>query len=554
MSKVHTSTPKASQIGKQSQPKTLSFLRSQALLLRNRQHRSIDGDILHQPMSQLPTPQPSRFIKPAFAIWCLTLAIVLVVRIFAPSDLGQNLDQSKTIAFTLDMVNNNHWILPVDSLADPTHKPPMVNWLGAPIVALGFHSELALKLPAVLSGTLISILIFFAARFFFQRLNTDLADQADRSIAHYATPLAFFASAAWLASPSAVKHIYFMRPDILFTAWLVLAWFTSVVLLTKDQLKKPKCLALLIWLLAAAAALTKGPLALLVPLYLLFHILIITPNGSRKAAFARTHWQWGIPIMLIFPGLWLWAAYHINPDHVTNTLFAKELGSRIGNGGPSGIFAAAIANPGYFFERFLPWCLPAALAVLFKPSRHFRSHPMGPAILWVLLVLATTTLASLNAGSYIMPAYPAAAILAIYALFRILASLEATRIKPAFISLAILILISASLITAREATMSRAARTHTGQHIKAFAKAAAQHIQSDQVRFHQMGDLPIASLMGKHQPGDIAPDQFHRWLIQPTSTNTTLIPIFTSKPIVTHDPDTGEPIDTTIQIGLYPIP
>ncbi|PCI09602.1 hypothetical protein COB72_06125 [bacterium] len=502
----------------------------------------------------MPATPPSRSTKPAFAIWCLTLVIVLVVRILAPSDLGQNLDQSKTIAFTLDMVQNNHWILPVDSLADPTHKPPMVNWFGAPIVAMGFHSELALKLPAIISGITISILIFFAARFLFRKLDQDSLDNADRAIATHATPLAFLTSAAWFASPSAIKHIYFMRPDILFAALLVIAWFTSVVLLSNDQPNKPKRLALLIWLLAAAAALTKGPLALLIPLYLLLHILIITPKGERKPALARTQWQWGIPIMLIIPGLWLWAAYRINPDHVTNTLFAKELGSRLGNGGPSGILAAALANPAYFFERFLPWCLPAALAILFKPSRHLRSHPMGPAILWVLLVLAATTLASLNAGSYIMPAYPAAAILAIYALFRIIASPQAARIKPAFISLAILIIFSASLITTREATMSRAARTNTGQHIKAFAKSASQHIQSDQIRFHQMGDLPIASLMGKHQPADINPNPSHHWLIQPTHIDPAATPILVSDPIVTHDPDSGEPIDTTIQIGLYPIP
>ncbi len=496
----------------------------------------------------------SRFTKPAFAIWCLTGAIVLITRILAPSDLGQNLDQSKTIAFTLDMVHNNQWILPRDSLGELTRKPPMVNWLGAPIVALGFHSELALKLPAVISGISISILIFFAARFFFRKLDTDIADKADKSIAAHATPLALLASAAWLASPSAVKHIYFMRPDILFTALLVIAWFASVLLLTNQQLKEPKRLALLIWLFTAAAILTKGPLAILIPLYLILHILIITPKPDRKPAFARTCWQWGIPLMLLIPAAWLFAAYRINPDHVTNTLFAKELGSRLGRGGPSGILAAALANPGYFFERFLPWCLPAALAIFFKPSRNLRTHPMGPAILWVLLVLATTTLAAMDAGSYIMPAYPAAAILAIYALFRILVSSQATRINPAFITIAALILIFASLITAREATMSRAARTNTGQHIKAFASVASQHIQSNSVRFHQMGDLPIASLMGKHQPGDIAPDPSHRWLIQPTHIDTVATPVLVSEPIVTHDPDTGEPIDTTIQIGLYQLP
>lgn len=499
----------------------------------------------------MPDSPSSNLTKIAFAIWCIALAIVLITRILAPSDLGQNLDQSKTIAFTLDMVLNDQWILPQDSLGELTRKPPMINWIGAPIVAIGFHSELALKLPAVLSGISISILLFFAARFLFRKLNTAVADPADSSIATHATPLALFASAAWLASPSAVKHIYFMRPDILFAALLAGAWFASVVLLTSDQPKHPKRLALLIWLLTAAAILTKGPLALIVPLYLILHILIITPKAHRRKAVASTQWRWGIPLMLIIPAAWLFAAYRTDPDHVRNALLGQELGSRIARGGPSGILDTLIHIPAYFFERFLPWCIPAALAILFKPSSRIRSHPLAPAILWVLVVLGTTTLAAMNSGSYIMPAYPPAAILAIYALYRIIASQRASRSKGAIVSIATLVIVSAALITTREATMSRAARTNTGEHIKAFAHSASKLVGSDDVQFIELADVPIASLMGRHQREVLTQFNPIRWSIQPTSIESTRVPILVSDPIVTHDPDTGEPIDETVQIGLY---
>ncbi len=501
----------------------------------------------------MPSPPPSRFTKPAIAIWCLALAIVLAARILGPSDLGQNLDQSKTISFTLDMVNHNRWILPRDGLGELTRKPPMVNWLGAPIVALGFHNELALKLPAVLSGITISILIFFAARFLFRRLDTGSdTDPADQSIAVHATPLAMLAAGVWLASPSAVKHIYFMRPDILFTALLAAGWFASVVLLSSSP-KHPRWLALLIWLLTAAAFLTKGPLALLIPAYLALHILIITPKGSRQSALARIRWQWGIPVMLIPPALWLASAYQLNPDHVRTALLGEELGDRAGLSITKRLSALG-RNPAFFFERFLPWSLPAVLAIIFKPSARIRTHRLAPASLWILLVLLATTAIGMQAGSYIMPAYPAGAILAVYALYRIIASSRATRIKPAFISIALLILISAWLIFARELTMSRGARDHTGEHIKSFADAAAHHIQSDLVRFHQIGDLPIASLLGRHQPGDIAPDADHRWLIQPTSIDSAVTPVVTSAPLTTHDPTTGEPIAESITISLYQLP
>ncbi|MGV6814049.1 MAG: ArnT family glycosyltransferase [Phycisphaerales bacterium] len=502
--------------------------------------------------------KPNTLTRYTFAVWCFALAIVLIGRIIGPSDLGQNLDQSKTIAFTLDMVEHGHWILPRDGLGELTRKPPMVNWVGVPIVAMGFHNELALKLPAVLSGITITILIFFAARFLFRRLDTDPADPADpadRSIAAHATPLGMLAAGAWLASPSAIKHIYFMRPDILFAALLCTGWFASVVLLTNDKLVHPKRLALLIWLLTASAALTKGPLAALIPLYLLLHILVLIPRGQRKAAIAKIGWLWGIPLMLLLPSAWLLGAYRINPEHVTDALFGTELGDRLGNGGAGGFISALIHNPAFFFERFLPWCLPALLAMLFKPSAAIRSHPIAPATLWVLLVLTFTTVLSLQAGSYIMPAYPAAAILAVYALYRIIATTRATRSTPAIIAIGILVILSAALITTREATMSRGARTGSGEHIKDFAHKASDLVGTDSVRFEQLGDCPIPSLMGRHQPGDIEPHPAFDWLIEPIepiAADALRQPILISEPIVVHDPATGEPIDHSIRLGLYP--
>ena len=499
-----------------------------------------------------PKPKPSRMFKLALALWCLTLLIVLGARILGPSDLGQNLDQSKTIAFTLDMVHNGEWVLPRDSLGRLSRKPPMVNWVGAPFVAMGWHSELALKLPAVLSGIGIAVLVCFAGRFFYRRLDREAGDDADHWIASNAPAMGLLASAAWLASPSAVKHIYFMRPDILFAALLCSAWFASVVLLSSPERKRPG-LALLIWFLGACAILTKGPLAVLVPMYLLAHILVIVPKGQRRSAIKATGWWWGIPVMVLIPGLWLWGAYQVDPEHVRTALFGQELGGRVGNNGFAGILNAAMHNPGYFFERFLPWSLPAAMGIIFKPSAKIRTHPLAPASLWILLVLAITTLSSLSAGSYIMPAYPPAALLAVYVVFRLVAKSRATRIKPAIAVIVGLVMVSSSMIAGREATRSRGARTGTGEHLKDFAHTAAQQVGTEAVVFSQMGDLPIASLMGRFQAGEIELPEAHAWLIQPTQIDPNREPVLTSDALVTHDPKTGVPIDATITVSLYRI-
>lgn len=504
-------------------------------------------DILHLHMK---SSSSSRFFQLALAIWFITIAIVLLGRILGPSDLGQNLDQSKTIAFTLDMVNNNQWILPRDSLGELTRKPPMVNWVGAPIVAIGFHNELALKLPALLSGLLITFTTFFAARYLFLKLE-DSDDPAEAAIGANATALAAFAGAAWLASPSAIKHIYFMRPDILFTALLVVAWFLSIRLFNTDRPQRVRSLAFGIWALTAAAILTKGPLAAFIPIYLILHILVLIPKGSRKEAIKRTHWKWGIPIMLIPPALWFIAAYQLNPEHVREALLGEELGSRVGAGGASGFIEALTRNPGFFVERFVPWSLIAIGAIVIPPSAKIRTHPLAPASLWVLVVLGTTTLASMRAGSYIMPAYPAAAILAIYGIYRLFATKANKFPKRAITILVLFVLVSASLITLRESTMSRGAKNSTGEHIKGFAAKANAQVQQDSVRYAQIGDLPIASLMGRHHNGEPGSQTAHAWIIQPTKIDPSAVPVLVSESLIGHDPISGEPNNESFTLGLY---
>ncbi|MDF1810504.1 MAG: hypothetical protein P1U42_12510 [Phycisphaerales bacterium] len=494
----------------------------------------------------------SRFFQLALAIWFITIAIVLLGRILGPSDLGQNLDQSKTIAFTLDMVNNNQWILPRDSLGELTRKPPMVNWIGAPIVAMGFHNELALKLPALLSGLLITCVTFFSARFLFRKL-ADSSDPAEAAIGANAIPLAMFASAAWLASPSAIKHIYFMRPDILFTALLVIAWFLSIRLFDTDRPQRVRTLAFGIWALTAAAVLTKGPLAVFIPIYLILHVLVLIPKGSRKEAIKRTHWQWGIPFMLIPPALWFFAAYQINPEHVRDALLGEELGSRVGAGGASGFIEALTRNPGFFVERFVPWSLIAIGAIVIPPSSKIRTHPLAPASLWILVVLGFTTLVSMRAGSYIMPAYPPAAILATYGLYRLFATKSNRYPKRAITLLVLFVLVSASLITLRETTMSRGAKNNTGENLKAFAIHANDYVGHDSVSYAQIGDLPIASLMGRHHNELNTSTTNSVWLIQPITMNPSIEPLIISQSLIGHDPISGEPNDESIALGLYQI-
>src|SRR5688572_23431086 len=79
----------------------------------------------------------------------LALAWALFARLSGPSDIW-NQTQPRTMSYTTDMLitGGDHWLLPADSSGLRATKPPMYNWLAAPMVALlGFPSEPAHKFP-----------------------------------------------------------------------------------------------------------------------------------------------------------------------------------------------------------------------------------------------------------------------------------------------------------------------------------------------------------------------------------------------------------------------
>jgi 4-amino-4-deoxy-L-arabinose transferase-like glycosyltransferase len=92
--------------------------------------------------------------RPGRLFLFISLTAILLARVTGPSAL-QRFDQPKTVSYTADIVANGNWLLPRDILGRPATKPPLVNWLAAPVVAMGFWTEWAVKWP-MLAGSLAS--------------------------------------------------------------------------------------------------------------------------------------------------------------------------------------------------------------------------------------------------------------------------------------------------------------------------------------------------------------------------------------------------------------
>jgi 4-amino-4-deoxy-L-arabinose transferase-like glycosyltransferase len=401
---------------------------------------------------------PTRF--PTIAALFLTLSVLIMYgsRFIGPSVL-QRFDQPKTATYTADIVVNNRWLLPRDMRGHEATKPPLVNWLAAPIVAAGFWTEWAVKLPM----TIASLVTLGAVFWFGRKLLGDTPDPTASGIV---------AAMAWLVNPANVTFVYHCRPDAVLVCLMTLAWITGTCAL---EGRPPEAFraAIIFWLCIGLGLLAKGPPALLPVLYVILAARLIHNKWSISK---RIGWKWGWIIAAGIALAWYIPVAIYYPDHFRSTFIKKEVlapllgmgetfGNRdVSNEGPLLILKTLHSNPVWFLERFAPWSLAAVAALLAIRPRGWMRHPLAPAILWMLLVVACFSLVARKTADYIMPAYPAGAILATWFL---LVKMKKWGVTPARVGAAAILLALGLAIDSL--FFSKAANEPLGDNLREFA-------------------------------------------------------------------------------------
>ena len=447
--------------------------------------------------------------------WCLVLLIACVVVMFAarllsPSAL-QRFDQPKTASYTADVVVNGRWLLPRDMLGHTATKPPLVNWLAAPVVALGFWTEWAVKWPMAAGALASTALTVWMARRLFRRM-PEIGDQP--------MSVAAIAGIAWLVNPANVTMIYHCRPDPLLVTFLMAAWILGTIIVC-DKEAPTLSVVLGFWIVVGLAALTKGPAALVPILYLPLAARLI--GGSWSLA-NRSRWWWGLPLALALFAVWAIPTAIAYPEPFFQVLVGRQLIARalglgeqfgskqITSGGLIVSFKLLWENPMWFVERFAPWSVLSIGGLCTIGWRRWFRHPLASAALWTFLVLAFFALSAHKTADYILPAYPAAAILAAYFCA---AFLNRFRIRLWQVGCAGLVLAIGFACDA--IFFSNASKDSAGDNLKIFARQADAIIRDDPVIFVRTGFNTLQFFLHRHQGGDPTPEQIERakWVIMP---------------------------------------
>ncbi|HVP72532.1 MAG TPA: hypothetical protein VMS30_02260 [Phycisphaerales bacterium] len=340
------------------------------------------------------------------------LLAMMVLRYLGPSDLYDQ-TQPKTISYTTDIIvhGGTHWILPVERGELPATKPPLYNWLAVPAVKwLGFNSEIGHKLPSTAAMLACWLIIV--------RLGRRLGREHDGD-----ESLGWIAGLILISSYAIFKLGYLVRPDMLLTLWLLIAWVCATAAFMRQRVSGTA--NAVFWLAITLAGLTKGPAVLVMMVYIILAARVI---GGRWSAIRLLHPIPGGLIALLVFAAWVFAVWKINPEHLKQELWFNELYGRFTGAGAEGThgrsrfwLSEVHYQSFYFTTRFVPWSFVAAVgAIALWWRRRTRGDApqstlerwMWASLLFVLIVVGLFSFSVGKRADYVAVAYPQTALLA----------------------------------------------------------------------------------------------------------------------------------------------
>ncbi|MCI0568288.1 MAG: glycosyltransferase family 39 protein [Acidobacteria bacterium] len=295
-------------------------------------------------------------------------------------------DEPRYAGVARNILESGDWIRLTDNGEAYTQKPPLFFWILAAAAKLGGGlNETTSRIPAGIAGLLcVAVVYRLGNRLFNSRVGW-------LSAMTLATSQRFFLEARWV-------HM-----DTLLTLFVVLAMQSAYTALRGSRRDW-------VWMYGwmALGCLVKGPLGLALPAV---GVLVYMASTREMSRLKESGWFWGLPLCLLPVLFWLLASSRlsgINPGSVVS----KQVFQRLMDG-------VHHPRPFYYYLyslplEFLPWTLflPSILRFTF-PAAHGRER--GNLLFlygWIVGGLALLSLVAEKRPSYLLPLFPALALLA----------------------------------------------------------------------------------------------------------------------------------------------
>lgn len=299
-------------------------------------------------------------------------------------------EEAREAAVVQEIWTSQRWILPLRNGVFLPSKPPLFHWLGISLSALwGELNEFTIRLPSALLGV-VGILVVYTT-----------------GIAVWESEAAVIAACILGASVEWMRAATIARVDMVLAVGIEAALCLFLVLYRHARVRFGE--AVLFFTLLGLATLTKGPVGIFLPLAVIVTFLLL--RGE-----VRFLWQLrpltGSVVLLLIAGTWYGSALWQGGEAFFTKQIVQENLLRFVSG-------QSHKHVWYFFVPALllgmmPWSFffPPWLAFLWRQRRVWT----GDAILlylgvWVVVIFAFYSAASSKRAVYLLPLYPALALL-----------------------------------------------------------------------------------------------------------------------------------------------
>ena len=354
-----------------------------------------------------PSAHPSRSWARA-AAGILGIALVVTLAFFL--DLGRpdfwDPGESRYVETVREMGISGNWLEPTLGFVNYYDKPPGFFWMVGSAFALFGRTEWAARLPSAVASVLtIALLVGFAWR----RVGWRAAIGAGVILATAAQFVALGRS---------------VRMDMVLTLLTTATLLQGFVLCERVTASRPPTWPL--YALPIAGLLIKGPVAVLLPAMVIVPFLLFT---RTRPSLARRRPGWGpVQVLGLVVG-WYGVAAVRAPDYLWTFLWQHNVGRFVGRA------LAGHQEPIFFFLwilplTFLPWTffLPGAFQYALRRAR--RQNPLATFLLaWCVVPFVFFSLSRAKLATYLLPIFPALALLVAVYVDRVVRAPAATRAR-----------------------------------------------------------------------------------------------------------------------------
>ncbi len=288
-----------------------------------------------------------------------------------------------------EMYSSGNWILPRVNGDYIPFKPPLFHWIGLlPSKAVGRVDEFTVRFPSALFGTLGVLLTYLAGAFFWGETVGVISG------------LVLATTTGWWRAATIAQV------DMTLAFFMVAAFLLFFFLYRHGRVSINGALGLSA--LLALATLAKGPAGIIVPGLAFFLFLWF----QRDLAFLkRLHPLASGVLFLLVGGSWYAAAmWEGGKSFFLRQIVDENLLTATGTYGHPQPFYYFIP---VFFLNMIPWSffLPSTALFLYRQRGRLRERGFLYPIIWFVTVFVFFSVSFGKRGVYILPLYPAAALL-----------------------------------------------------------------------------------------------------------------------------------------------